>query len=82
MASYCGTRVGTPFTAYIPNCPTSMYIEGWHETITNSSHYMRLYLSDVLLSQPLEQWLTVNPATQYAGLSGTLKWQDLLTTTI
>lgn len=63
----------------IPEMPDACYLEGYTETITQTSHRLDLYLSDVRLTRTPQTWTELSPTLAWNAVSpATRSWYELL----
>lgn len=63
----------------IPEMPDVCYLEGYTETITQTSHRLELWLSDIRLSRTPQTWGEVSPTLKWNAVTpATRTWYELI----
>lgn len=63
---------GLPVAGSVPTS-TSLWVEGWAETITADSHDLTIHVSDYCRTSPPPRWDDVDPARTWDGM-GAITW--------
>lgn len=66
----------------IPEMPDVCYLEGYTEVITQTSHRLELWLSDIRLSRTPQVWTEVTPSLKWNGVTASTTWYELIGTNL
>ena len=79
----CGTPIDLQeVTDEIDVVPPDAFVEGYTETIRQTTWTMDLWVSDVRVTRAPQRWSSVTPALAWSSVSGTLTWFDSIGVTL
>jgi hypothetical protein len=70
------TLTGLPSLGHAPTS-AALWVEGWRETMTHSTHVLELVVSGYCRTAPPPRWDDVSPDWAWEGMDPTATWDDM-----